>query len=216
MSKLYADSGVEVQGLTARYYDQIMNSLSLGFYSRFIRSAVDKMNIQPEDHILDLGCGTGRNVLLMHRHLGEKGHVIGMDISPIMEKQFRKNLRDFPNVDFFHQRIDIPFTLDYPLDKIFISFVIHGFPNEIRLQIIENIHRNLKPGGSLFILDFAEFSFIDMPVLYRLIFKAIECKYAFDYIERDWKKILIDHGFSEFEEHFWFRNYVRLLRALTK
>ena len=216
MSKLYPDSGVEVQGLAARYYDQIMNGMSLGLYPRFIRSAVEKMNIQSEDQILDLGCGTGRNSLLMHRHLGEKGQVVGMDISPIMENQFRKNTRDFHGVSFRRQRVDVPFTFDHRLDKVLMSFVIHGFPHEIRLRAIENIHRNLKPGGSLFILDFAEFSLADMPVFYRLPFKAIECKYAFDYIERDWKEILRGYGFDKFEEHFWFRNYVRLLRAQKK
>ncbi len=213
MGKLYPNSGVEVRGFVARFYDQIMDGASLGFYPRFIRSAVDKMNIRPGDHILDLGCGTGRNSLLMHSRLGDQGQVVGVDISPVMEKHFMKKTRGVPRVSFLHQRIDVPFELDYPFDKVLISFVIHGFPHESRLQIIENIHRNLKPGGSLFILDYAEFSLAEMPASHRLVFKFIECKYAFDHIERDWKRVLQDHGFGGFEEHFWFKNYVRLLKA---
>ena len=63
------------------------------------------------------------------------------------------------------------------------------------------------------ILDFAEFYIKKMPFHHRFIFKIIECKYAFDYIERDWKSILKDYGFSDFEESFYMKNYVRLLKA---
>ena len=210
MSKIYPDSGVEVQGLVARHYDLIMNVMSLGLYPKFIRSTVARMGIQPKDRILDLGCGTGRNTRLMHQHLDGDGHILGLDISPIMEKQYKKNCRDLPNVEFRRQRADVPFSLDQPYDKAWMSFVLHGFPHEIRSQIIKNIYDNLKPGGILCILDFAEFSLAKMPIAYRIPFKAIECKYAFDFIERDWKDILGTHGFGEFEEHFWFKNYVRL------
>lgn len=214
MSKLYPESKVEVQGLEARFYDQIMNGVSLGLYPGFIRSAVEKMNVQAGDHVLDLGCGTGRNSLLMHRHVGKEGKVTGMDVSPIMEKQFRKNTRGLVNVHFVHQRIDAPFTLEHGVDKVLLSFVIHGLPHEARLQVIDNVRHNLKPAGSLFFLDFAEFSLFDMPFFYRIPFRAIECKYAFDFIGRDWKTLLQGSGFVAFEEHFWFKRYIRLLRAV--
>ena len=42
---------------------------------------------------------------------------------------------------------------------------------------------------------------------------SIECKYAFDYIERDWKQILANYDFNGFEEFLFFKNYVRLLKA---
>ena len=62
-------------------------------------------------------------------------------------------------------------------------------------------------------LDYAEFNTNDMPPLHRFIFKKIECKYAFDFIGRDWKQILESNNFSDFEEFFFFKNYVRLLKA---
>jgi len=52
-----------------------------------------------------------------------------------------------------------------------------------------------------------------IPVLHRYIFKRIECKYAFDFIKRDWKAILQEYGFGTFTEQFFFRKYVRLLTA---
>jgi demethylmenaquinone methyltransferase/2-methoxy-6-polyprenyl-1,4-benzoquinol methylase len=117
-------------------------------------------------------------------------------------------------VKFLKQRIDIPFDLNEKFDKIFISFVIHGFPHEIRKVIIENTFQHLKPGGEFQILDFAEFDMDKMPVLHRKIFTAVECKYAFDYIKRDWKEILRGYGFDNFEERSYMKQYVRLLRAV--
>jgi len=66
--------------------------------------------------------------------------------------------------------------LGQQFDKILISFVIHGFPHEIRKTVIQNIlnHFHLKQVGSFFMLDFSEFNMAEMPPLHRFIFKTIE------------------------------------------
>ena len=74
--------------------------------------------------------------------------------------------------------------------------------------------RSLKPGGIFYILDFAEFDMDKMPFYHRFIFKKIECKYAFDFIEKDWKQILTENGFSDFKESFYMKKYARLLKAV--
>ena len=96
---------------------------------------------------------------------------------------------------------------------MWICFVIHGFPHEVRQTILKNVSNHLKSGGVFFMLDFAEFDMNAMPPFYRFIFKNIECKYAFDFIKRDWKQILASYHFNGFEEFFFFKNYVRLLKA---
>jgi len=149
----------------------------------------------------------------MATYLSNAGEITGMDISPIMEKQFIKKCAKYKNAKFIKQRIDLPFSLSEQFDKIFISFVIHGFPHKVRQTVIENIYAHLKPGGLFFMLDFAEFDMSKMPGLYRFIFKTVECKYAFDFIERDWKQILGSNNFTDFEELFFFKKYVRLLKA---
>lgn len=212
--KIYPDSGVELNDFVAKNYDKIMNTMSFGLYRGFIKKAIKNMDIQPGNSILDLGCGTGRNASLMAKYIGENGHITGMDISVFMEKQFLKRFKGKANVNFIKRRIDQPFDLEKPFDIVFISFVIHGFPHEIRNTVIQNAINHLKPGGSFYILDFAEFDMTRMPVLHRFIFKKIECKYAFDFIERNWKAILKESGFDNFSEHFYLKNYVRLLKAV--
>ncbi|HDQ15924.1 MAG TPA: class I SAM-dependent methyltransferase, partial [Bacteroidetes bacterium] len=54
-----------------------------------------------------------------------------------------------------NQRIDVEFDLGKQYDIVFISFVIHGFPNEIRKTVIKNAFNHLKPNGRFIILDFA-------------------------------------------------------------
>jgi len=213
MDKLYPESKVEIQGFTAKHYDTIMNIVSFGFYAKFIGNALSKLEIKDDDYILDLGCGTGRNACLMRNYLSEKGFILGLDVSEEMGKQFNEKVRNFKNVAFKNQRIDLPFSLEDKFDKVFISFVLHGFPHEVRETIINNAYENLKTGGTFCILDFNEFALMDMPFYYRIPFVTIECPYAFDFIERDWKKILEKSGFNNFIETLYFKSYVRLLTA---
>lgn len=212
-AKIYPESHVELRNFTAKNYDNIMNIGTLGFYRGFIKKAIQHMDIQADDHILDLGCGTGRNAKLMCRYLNEKGCITGLDISEHMKRQFQHNLKNNTQAEFIKQRIDVPFQLQKSFDKVFISFVLHGFPHEIRSIVIRNAYNHLIPDGQFFILDFAEFDINKMPRFYRLIFQIIECKYAFDFIKRDWKEILNKHHFDHFIQHTYVKNYVCLLSA---
>ena len=211
MGNLYPDSGVELSKFSAKNYDKIMNIASFGKYKGFIKKAISDLNIKENDKILDLGCGTGRNILLMNKYVSEDSLLVGVDISEDMEKQFNRNCKSYTNIRFINRRIDKLFEPDQEFDKIFISFVIHGFPHEIRKTIIKNAYHHLKKGGTFNILDFAEFDMKKMPFHHRFIFKKIECKYAFDFIERDWKCILKEYWFENPTEKFYFKKYVRLL-----
>jgi demethylmenaquinone methyltransferase/2-methoxy-6-polyprenyl-1,4-benzoquinol methylase len=211
--KYYPDSQVELQGFAARHYDTVLNTMSFGLYSGFINKAIQAMEIKPEDKILDLGAGTGRNAMLMSKYLSDAGKIVGLEISDEMIQQFEQKFKDVPNITVLNKRIDKPFDLGEKFDKVFISFVIHGFPHEVRSEVIKNAFNNLKDGGEFIILDFNEFIVKEMPFLYRKIFTTFECKYAFDYVERDWKAILSEYGFGDFSEKLFFKNYVRLLKA---
>jgi ubiquinone/menaquinone biosynthesis C-methylase UbiE len=214
--KIYPESGIELSPFISRHYDQILGIASLGYFHRSINRAIHAMDIQPQDRILDLGCGTGYNDQLMLKYLDDTGCIQGLDISEDMALQFQKRFGSDQRVSFGEQRIDLPFQLDRRFNKVLVSFVIHGFPHEIRYNIMRNALNHLEDGGSFFILDFAEFKMDAMPSLHRAIFKAVECVYAFDFVERDWKSILGEEGFGDFTEHFYLRRYMRLLEAVKK
>jgi ubiquinone/menaquinone biosynthesis C-methylase UbiE len=212
MKKIYPESEVELTPFLAKYYDPVMNIATLGFYSRFIKRAVAGMDIKSGDEVLDMGCGTGRNACLMYRYL-KTGKVTGMDISDVMEKQFTRKCVDPHGASFIRQRIDIPFNLNKKFDKVFISFALHGFPHDVRRTIIENAFTHLKDDGKFLVLDYAEFDLKKSPAYIRIPFRKIECPYAFDFIEHDWKEILKTEKFNHFSEKYFMKGYVRLLAA---
>jgi len=213
MCAYYPTSKVEVSGFTAKHYDGLMNIITLGRYSSLMQKAIRLMEIKPTDKILDLGAGTGRNACLMMRYLSARGELVGFDISKEMISQFKKNCTGFSNARILSKRIDQDLSYEEYFDKVFISFVLHGFPQDARKQIIRNVLKALKKHGEFFILDYNEFSLKEMPLYSRIPFKLIECPYAFDFIEKDWQRILAGEGFNNFEKHLFFRGYIRLLRG---
>ena len=213
MSNYYPESKVEIRGFVAKHYDTLMNVITLGRYSFFIQKTILLMIIKPNHKIIDLGAGTGRNACLMMKQLSTKGAVVGLDISEDMIVQFNKNCAEFSNAKVIYKRIDQDLDYEMYFDKAFVSFVLHGFPQEARKQIIGNAFKALKKNGELFILDYNEFSLKEMPFYLKIPFKFAECPYAFDFIENDWKKILVGEGFSYFEEYLFFNKYIRLLKA---
>ena len=210
----YPDSKVELGGFMARHYDGLINAGTLGTYIPMIRKVTELMIISPNDRILELGAGTGRNACLMSKYLSDRGEYTGLDISEVMIRQFQKKCREFPNTQIVNSRIDKELTYEGQFEKVFISFVLHGFPQEARVKIIENANKALVDGGEFFILDYGEIPLKDMPFYVREPFRLIECPYAFDYMEKNWKNLLASQEFSDFTEDFFYRGYLRLLRGV--
>ena len=73
MAKQYdrSDSKVEVTGFEARNYDLMMNLITGGTYPFFIHRVIREIDINPDDHILLLGLGTGRNACLMRKYISD-------------------------------------------------------------------------------------------------------------------------------------------------
>jgi ubiquinone/menaquinone biosynthesis C-methylase UbiE len=215
LNQMYSrsDSKVEVKGLEARHYDALMNFITGGTYPIFIRQVVRNMAIQPEDAILDLGSGSGRNACLMARYLSGEGRIVGLDIGPEMLEQARRRCQHLPNVTFEKRRVEEPLPYQGTFDKAFISFVLHGFVQEDRLRIVDNVYRALRPGGQFLILDYDEFEPDQSFWPVRFAFRHIECPLATDFVRRDWRAVLGQQGFGEFQVHRYYFGYVRLLGA---
>jgi ubiquinone/menaquinone biosynthesis C-methylase UbiE/predicted Fe-Mo cluster-binding NifX family protein len=213
MSNHYPESRLEVRGFIASHYNLLLDLMTLGEYLSLMKRSIELMEIKPRDRIIDLGCGPGRNACLMRSYLSEEGLLVGVDISQEMLRQFRKRCSDLHNVKIINARIEDPLVFKEGFDKVFISFVLHGFPQEARERVLGNIFNLLKITGDLFILDYNEFSYREMPLYLKIPFRLIECPYAFDFITRDWKGILKERGFDDFREYLFLGKYIRLLRA---
>ena len=207
-------SKVEIHSWEARYYDLLLNVASLGRYPRLIEAVIEKMGIEPGQSVLDLGSGTGKNDCVIVKKTGSAGRVVGLDISDELLGRARNRCRDYPNVTFEKQRIELPLPYEHDFDKVFICFVLHGFEDESKLRIIQGAHRALKPGGVLCVLDYAEFDLDGLWLPLRFAFTHGECQLAAEFLKLDIKSMLSSQGFTGFAEEFFFRGRLRLLKAV--
>jgi ubiquinone/menaquinone biosynthesis C-methylase UbiE len=207
-------SKVEIGEWGARYYDLLLNLLSAGRYSHFMREVIGKMDIKPVQSILDLGSGTGRNDCLMAQKIGSRGKIVGLDISDEMISRARKRCYNYANISFKKLRIELPLTYEEEFDKVFISFTLHGFEDDQKLGIIRNADRDLKPGGRFYVLDYAEFDINRMWLPLRWAFTRWECQLAVEFLRLDIKGMIHTQGFTDIKEDFFLRRHLRLLSAV--
>lgn len=103
--------------------------------------------------ILDLGCGTGRDVFLLSKLVGLQGHVMGVDMTPEQLEVARRYLpRD--NISLFEGFMEDLESLgiaNNSVDVVVSNCVINLSPNKKR--IFSEIFRVLKPGGELYFSD---------------------------------------------------------------
>ncbi len=204
-------SKVEVKGIEALMYDKLMVVLSGFSYDRFIKKVIEDMGIEKNDKIIDFGSGTAKNICLMNEYTNNL--IVGLDIGSEMLYVSKKRCREHKNVKIFYHdiRSKTPFVEEF--DKAFISFVLHGFIDSQRNEIIKNAYEALKPKGKFCILDYNEFDLNKKNPFVRWVFKYGECPLASEFIGIDLNKKLKEAGFKRFEEHLYYSNLVRLLIA---
>jgi arsenite methyltransferase len=112
--------------------------------------------------ILDIGCGTGRDVYLLSKLVGENGSVTGLDMTKeqldiaFKYQEYHKEKYNYKksNVNFVNGYMEELDTLNLDLgsyDVIISNCVINLSPN--KEKVIKNIFNLLKDGGEFYFSD---------------------------------------------------------------
>lgn len=111
---------------------------------------IEQMGIKSGDHVLDVGCGTGRMAIHVSGIVGRSGSVLGIDPSPyriaVAEQKLKTN--NITNVRFEIGRgEDIGSLSADAFDHVYFCSVFHWV--EDKPAALAGSYRILKPGGSI-------------------------------------------------------------------
>ncbi|WP_111656107.1 methyltransferase domain-containing protein [Isoalcanivorax indicus] len=112
--------------------------------------------------ILDLGCGSGRDVYVLSALVGEQGEVVGVDMTA-EQLAVAERHRDYHRQQFGHASSNVSFRQGYIeqldalglpddyFDIVVSNCVINLSPDKER--VLREVHRVLKPGGEMYFSD---------------------------------------------------------------
>lgn len=143
-------------GIAGRY-DLANRVLSGGLDVLWRRRLVKMVAARQPLTVVDLATGSGDVAFALRRGLHKDAHITGMDFcQPMLDEAVRKKAGDPARLEIDFQWAD---CLDLPLadstvDVLTISFGLRNL--EDREKGLREMHRVLRPGGSLFVLEFTQ------------------------------------------------------------
>ncbi|MBE9098736.1 class I SAM-dependent methyltransferase [Vacuolonema iberomarrocanum] len=174
------------------FYDGIsrMAAIAVGGESRFRTLALQGLDITPATAILDLCCGSGQTTSFL---VNQCQDVTGLDASPRSIQRAQNNVPQAKFVEGWAEAM--PFS-DAQFDVVHTSVALHEMKPEQLRQILQEVHRVLKPGGIFALIDFhAPTNPLLMPGL-AMFFWLFETETAWHLIQINLPEWLQDAGFA--------------------
>lgn len=140
----------------AAAYDRI--TIEKVVYARARARAVELLQLQPGDTVLDIGCGTGMSLRGLREAVGSEGTVVGLDLSPQMLAQARQRVerRGWSNVHLVQAdatelaELPLPAGVTSPVAAL---FALSLSPMPKPEAVLSAVAEALPPGARVSVLD---------------------------------------------------------------
>ena len=140
----------------AQRYDIMNDLMSLGIHRLWKRMAIEVSGVREGHCVLDLASGTGDLTERLAARVGDTGRVVAMDINESMLKLGRDRLIDrglAGNIAYVQADAEqLPFA-DDSFECITMAFGLRNVTD--KNAALASMHRALKPGGKLLVLEFS-------------------------------------------------------------
>jgi demethylmenaquinone methyltransferase / 2-methoxy-6-polyprenyl-1,4-benzoquinol methylase len=180
-----ADKAARVHAVFASVapkYDVMNDLMSLGAHRLWKHFTLSLTGLRPGQRALDVAGGTGDLARGLLRQVGKSGRVVLSDVNPAMLEIGRDRLLDaghVGNVECIVADAErLPFE-DNAFDCVTIGFGLRNVTD--KAAALKSMHRVLKPGGQLLVLEFSTpvapglkpiydaYSFKVLPLLGKLV-----------------------------------------------
>lgn len=144
----------ENERLNEKKWNSEANTYDSRYFTFYIRSMQEKivslLNLNKNQRLLDIGCGTGRALRLASNLVDGQGEFYGIDISSKMLEVAKSNSSD-KNIHFYKANAEkLPFEDDF-FDLIMCCNSFHHYSNPN--MVLSEMCRVLNQNGRVYILD---------------------------------------------------------------
>lgn len=160
---------------------------------------VEQIDPRPGEKILEFGCGTGQNLLLVKKQCPE-ADLHGLDIDPKVNEIAHRKLqkgRVFVPLDLYEGSA-FPYTTS-KFDKVYSCLVFHQLDADAKFACLGEIHRVLKKGGKLVIADWGKADGRRMRLAFGLVQLLDGFKTTNDNVQGRMPDIISEVGFQNVE-----------------
>lgn len=225
----------EVFTSVAKKYDIMNDLMSFGIHRLWKRYAISLTGVRAGQSVLDIAGGTGDLAKVFSKEVGRTGHVVLSDINEAMLEVGRERLINAGcnNVDFVLANAENlePFA-DGSFDLVTISFGLRNVTD--KEAALRAMHRVLKKGGRLLVLEFSKpvfeplskaydlYSFTALPLMGKIVANDSESyQYLAESIrmhpdQRTLKTMMEEAGFVNCDYHNLTGGIVAVHRGFKK
>ena len=138
---------------SAGYSADDLKTMPDGVTSFGCGNPINFMDVKPGDTVLDLGSGSGLDLILAARKVGPTGKAIGLDMTPEMIDTCRDNIKKagLTNAEVRMGEMEAMPVADSEVDWIISNCVINLSPE--KEKVFAESFRVLKPGGKVMVSD---------------------------------------------------------------